>query len=170
MKASNLACCWRLFEPAGRVVSALSVRCMRSWRPFCCGLPGLMRSIMIPSLSQKTDSLERRLRFILETWCSAPQSCNPFVSQFWGALHYVSSINRNLSVQNGPRKLWCPEADSNHRHADFQSAALPTELSGHTVFGRSGWYPDLQRRCATARKRVGYSTRIRAVQPHPAFW
>lgn len=25
---------------------------------------------------------------------------------------------------------WCPEADSNHRHADFQSAALPTELSG----------------------------------------
>ena len=29
------------------------------------------------------------------------------------------------------RKTWCPEADSNHRHADFQSAALPTELSGH---------------------------------------
>jgi hypothetical protein len=26
---------------------------------------------------------------------------------------------------------WCPEADLNHRHADFQSAALPTELSGH---------------------------------------
>ena len=26
---------------------------------------------------------------------------------------------------------WCPGADSNHRHADFQSAALPTELSGH---------------------------------------
>jgi hypothetical protein len=28
---------------------------------------------------------------------------------------------------------WCPEADLNHRHADFQSAALPTELSGHPV-------------------------------------
>lgn len=26
---------------------------------------------------------------------------------------------------------WCPDADSNHGHADFQSAALPTELSGH---------------------------------------
>ena len=26
---------------------------------------------------------------------------------------------------------WCPGADSNHRHADFQSAALPTELPGH---------------------------------------
>jgi hypothetical protein len=29
------------------------------------------------------------------------------------------------------RFKWCPEADLNHRHADFQSAALPTELSGH---------------------------------------
>ncbi len=26
---------------------------------------------------------------------------------------------------------WCPEAESNHRHGDFQSPALPTELSGH---------------------------------------
>ena len=25
---------------------------------------------------------------------------------------------------------WCPEAESNHRHGDFQSPALPTELSG----------------------------------------
>ena len=24
--------------------------------------------------------------------------------------------------------LWCLGAESNHRHADFQSAALPTEL------------------------------------------
>ena len=27
--------------------------------------------------------------------------------------------------------MWCPEAESNHRHEDFQSSALPTELSGH---------------------------------------
>ena len=26
---------------------------------------------------------------------------------------------------------WCPEVGSNHRHKDFQSFALPTELSGH---------------------------------------
>ena len=32
---------------------------MRSWRPFCCGLPGLMRSMAMPSLSHQTDSLER---------------------------------------------------------------------------------------------------------------
>ena len=27
-------------------------------------------------------------------------------------------------------RKWCPEPESNQRHADFQSAALPTELSG----------------------------------------
>ena len=26
---------------------------------------------------------------------------------------------------------WCPKAESNHRHEDFQSSALPTELLGH---------------------------------------
>ena len=26
---------------------------------------------------------------------------------------------------------WCPGAGSNHRHRDFQSRALPTELPGH---------------------------------------
>ena|GEM_PF-1147913 len=26
---------------------------------------------------------------------------------------------------------WWPEVESNHRHGDFQSPALPTELSGH---------------------------------------
>jgi hypothetical protein len=25
---------------------------------------------------------------------------------------------------------WCPGAESNHRHEDFQSSALPTELPG----------------------------------------
>src|SRR5690606_37915754 len=27
-------------------------------------------------------------------------------------------------------EFWWPRAESNHRHADFQSAALPTELLG----------------------------------------
>src|SRR5690242_19025426 len=30
-------------------------------------------------------------------------------------------------------KWWCPGAESNHRHCDFQSHALPTELPGHPV-------------------------------------
>ena len=29
------------------------------------------------------------------------------------------------------RDEWCPGAGSNHRHCDFQSHALPTELPGH---------------------------------------
>ena len=29
----------------------------------------------------------------------------------------------------------CPEPESNQRHEDFQSSALPTELSGHLSSG-----------------------------------
>ena len=46
---------------------------------------------------------------------------------------------------------WCPEADLNHRHADFQSAALPTELSGHP--GRYQGYR--KGRLVPPRKRAG---------------
>ena len=35
------------------------------------------------------------------------------------------------NVLNTTMKKWCPRADSNHRHSDFQSLALPTELLGH---------------------------------------
>ena len=43
---------------------------------------------------------------------------------------------------------WCPETDLNRRHADFQSAALPTELSGHLcepvwLLGGVGCPPDV---------------------------
>src|SRR5882762_3790883 len=31
---------------------------------------------------------------------------------------------------------WCPGAESNHRHGDFQSPALPTELPGPKARGR----------------------------------
>ena len=38
-----------------------------------------------------------------------------------------------MTSSSGRSERWCPGADSNHRHADFQSAALPTELPGPTV-------------------------------------
>ena len=48
-----------LLMPGGLVVSFLRVRCMRSWRPFCCGCPGLMRSMAMPRRSHQTESFER---------------------------------------------------------------------------------------------------------------
>ncbi len=38
-----------------------------------------------------------------------------------------------LTVISPLTKIWCPEAESNHRHGDFQSPALPTELSGRVL-------------------------------------
>ncbi len=38
------------------------------------------------------------------------------------------------------RRRWWPEVESNHRHEDFQSSALPTELSGQALLkGRLSW-------------------------------
>ena len=38
----------------------------------------------------------------------------------------------------------CPEPESNQRHEDFQSSALPTELSGHKNCGGRIWTYDLR--------------------------
>ena len=43
----------------GRFGGSFKVRCIRSCRPFCCGWPGFMRSIWMPSLSHQTESFER---------------------------------------------------------------------------------------------------------------
>lgn len=37
---------------------------------------------------------------------------------------------RKASLFNAWENEWCPGAESNHRHCDFQSHALPTELPG----------------------------------------
>ena len=41
---------------------------------------------------------------------------------------FSAAGNRWHRLQDKEGKEWCLGADSNHRHADFQSAALPTEL------------------------------------------
>ncbi len=43
---------------------------------------------------------------------------------------------RAALFQKTPEK-WCPRADLNHRHADFQSAALPLSYSGYTA--KTAW-------------------------------
>ena len=38
---------------------------------------------------------------------------------------------KEVAQQVGYWDSWWPGAESNHRHKDFQSSALPTELPGH---------------------------------------
>ena len=50
--------------------------------------------------------------------------------------HVPGEVQKTLAVKEGciggssEIHEECPEAESNRRHADFQSTALPTELSG----------------------------------------
>ena len=49
------------------------------------------------------------------------------------------STTSNTSADNGGRLRrgsWCPGAGSNHRHCDFQSHALPTELPGRSLVSK----------------------------------
>ena len=67
---------------------------------------------------------------------------------FWFAVTILKMATRQ-GIEPRPRDLeslvlpehlqaiiWCQETGSNRRHTDFQSAALPSELSRHIV-----WYP-----------------------------
>jgi hypothetical protein len=48
-----------------------------------------------------------------------------------GGENRKGSVRRSLSNDGG----WCPGTESNRRHEDFQSSALPTELPGQVRFG-----------------------------------
>ena len=55
---------------------------------------------------------------------------------------YRMSYARMTRLEPGE---WCLRPESNWRHADFQSAALPTELSGHIGDREGARTLDLQR-------------------------
>jgi hypothetical protein len=46
---------------------------------------------------------------------------------------WIAALSFTIATQgnNAVISAWCPGAESNHRHCDFQSHALPTELPGH---------------------------------------
>jgi hypothetical protein len=55
------------------------------------------------------------------------RTCENCDARFAGRRGVVTRLDSNRSER---WKLWCPGAESNHRHCDFQSHALPTELPG----------------------------------------
>src|SRR5437764_7648890 len=61
-KTLNLRCCAARLPAAGRVVSAFSVRCIRSWRPFCAGRPGSISSGRMPRRTHHADSVDKRAK------------------------------------------------------------------------------------------------------------
>jgi hypothetical protein len=44
-----------------------------------------------------------------------------------------ATILRSNQLSYVRHNRWCPETESNRRHEDFQSSALPTELSGRNI-------------------------------------
>src|ERR1700733_4081508 len=84
----------------------------------------------------------------------------------------ISRTSANVSEWWRPG-AWCPGAELNHRHADFQSAALPTELPGQTAEnpGRarkdglfSGPFPPWQAPLSKTPYRHRPARRVRATQ------
>ena len=80
--------------------------------------PRLRRPLLYPAELQTHLSVhtEKRVMGIEPTYLAWKASVLP--------LNYTRIINL---IQ------LCPEPESNQRHEDFQSSALPTELSGHLV-------------------------------------
>ena len=88
---------------------------------------GLARS----ALRRRISSVGQSARFVIEM--SRVRIPHPA-----RALSHRNPVRLGLIALEGAGTgrqgfVWCPETELNHRHADFQSAALPTELSGHRV-------------------------------------
>ena len=63
-------------------------------------------------------------------WLSAKPARNRFTHTHYFFIRLLEGRFTQKSVH--PRSFWWPGTESNRRHADFQSAALPSELPGHS--------------------------------------
>src|SRR6185369_12982208 len=75
-------------------------------------------------------------------WCTMTTRHKDTLGDPGEALPPPSAVNALKA-----RGKWCPGAESNHRHCDFQSHALPTELPGRAVSVGGGLYRTRQRSC-----------------------
>ena len=65
---------------------------------------------------------------------------------FWSGLRGSNPPPRPWQGRALPNELnpqlWCLRSESNQRHEDFQSSALPTELQRHTALAVFCWRPE----------------------------
>src|SRR5262249_37431963 len=74
---------------------------------------------------------------------------------------------RACSGKLGATRKWWPGSESNQRHADFQSAALPTELPGQA--GRTARAGSVRKEGRVLNRRTPGPSRKRVPRPgHPA--
>jgi hypothetical protein len=119
---------WRLPQPSPRCIGDI-----RKWKVW-----GRLLVLKCAAVRIRGQQLHR-------AHCYGHACRNPFRTHRGRKCYLRLKDNCDPRVLNGSE--WCPGAESNHRHADFQSAALPTELPGHP----SGWglQPDRVKRQAS---------------------
>jgi hypothetical protein len=110
----------RLFDGSGspgtpkRTKNLTAATSSLAWR---CGIAGATIMVMHRLLAKSNTP-----RGATGTPRSPANPSAPISQVFFWSAH---------TAQSPTMSAWCPGAELNHRHCDFQSHALPTELPGH---------------------------------------
>ncbi len=119
---------------------------LNPWPPkSTCFIPCLSRKEFWMSVSQiPCPTLDRKLRAWRPRYSptKSKQHRDRFSQLQWVPGRKPDNCGIDILLDSGKRaeEKWCPEMESNQRHCDFQSHALPTELSGPIApLGTNGW-------------------------------